>query len=488
MIPLATLLTGLGFIVFLASKPTGRRFLTGQHLDGIRRSDCTFLHPGRNGLDVSGRVSKWALLAGRQRASYRLTAIIVPTLFAAGLEQDPTLTITTSLTVGCAAATRPAIHAGRRLKLQRHTRAVTRPLADALGPVVGQDKGVRPVEWITCPLDYHTQGVTVTLPARFPGTEEQQQRVAAIASGKLGGEWEPTYNMAGPQPTLTLQHSPEPPSLVGWDDISEHLQQAPAHMPPLGLGSRAAPVGLDFDGDTPHVLVSVPSGGGKSVAARIIAAHVLHHGGQLLVLDYKRISQAWAADLPGVTYCRTAAEIHDALLALQREINDRYDNPADHRRLLVIIEELNSTKDLLQSYWQNNPNKRGLHRSPAVMALQDSLFRGREAKVHTLAMAQMGIADAFGSGGGAARENATPIIGASSSQNTWTMLAPGVTPPPKNPHPGRMYTLSSDIARAVQVGYLTDQQAQLWATTGVPAPPSVETDADDLSALGFGTL
>jgi hypothetical protein len=278
------------------------------------------------------------------------------------------------------------------------------------------------------------------------------------------------------------------------------LTVAEEPRPVLGLGSRGIPVTLDFASETPHVLVSAPSGGGKTAAARIVAAHVLHHGGQVLILDYKKISHQWADGVPGVTYARTAPEIHDALLALQAEIAARYEDavgldqaqpPGDGnpRRLLVLVEELNQTADILQAHWQQNkPRGVNLHRSPAVMALQGVLYTGRQANVNALVMAQKGTANAFGgTQGAAARENTTPIIGGNSSQNTWLMLAPDATPPPRTTHPGRMHAVINDTVRTVQVGYLTDQQAQTWAISGITAPAEPE-EIDELESLGFGTL
>ena len=500
----AFLLTAL-----LATKPVGRRFLAGHHLDGKRRSDGTFLHRGRNALDISGHVSPWALLAGWERATWRLAAVLGPVVFILGLQLDALITAAATATVGAAAAAHPTMRGVRAAKTQRHHWHVTKPLAQTLTPAVGQATGIHHRDWIDCPPNYRQTGVTIQLPATFPGTEDQQQRVAAIAAGKLGGEWEPTYTMQGATPTLTLQHSPEPPALVGWNDIRPHLEIADEAQPILGLGSGGRDaVALDFDGDTPHVLVSVPSGGGKSLAARLIASQILHYGGQLLILDYKKISHTWADGLPGVTYARSPEEIHAALLGLQQEIARRYEAATGElepsslsnetgppqaetgiaRRLLVIVEELNATADILQAHWQNHrPRGVNLQRSPAVMALQAALYTGRQALVNVCALSQKGTANAFGgSSGAAARENTTPIIGGNRSANTWAMLAPDITPPLRSTHPGRMHVVTGDHARAVQVAYLSDQQARLWATTGTAPPQPVEDEADDLSALGFG--
>jgi len=503
----AALIGALLLCAWLASKQTGRRFLSGQHLDGRRRSDCTFLHKGRSSLDISGHVSAWAKLAGWERLAWRLAAVVFPVSFAAGWSLNPAVTLVMTGTVASASLAHPTMRGTQVVRHARHTLKVTKPLADALALHVSQDKGVRARHWIDCPPDYRTRGVTITLPAKFQGTDEQQAKAHVIAAGKLGGEWEPVFNMQGDTPTMTLTHSPEPVGFAGWDILEPHLEAAHEARPILGLGSRGIPVALDFDGDTPHVLVSVPSGGGKSVAARLVAAQVLHHGGQVLILDYKKISHQWADGVPGVTYARTATEIHDALLALQAEIAARYETTAvgaqagaengqlsglqtgQPRRLLVLVEELNQTADILQAHWQQNkPRGVNLHRSPAVMALQGVLYTGRQANVNALVMAQKGTANAFGgTHGAAARENTTPIIGGNSSANTWLMLAPDATPPPRTTHPGRMHAVINDTVRTVQVGYLTDQQAQTWAITGITAPAEPE-EIDELESLGFGTL
>jgi hypothetical protein len=442
-------------------------------------------------MDPSGRVSRWAKLAGWERAGIRLAAIVIPTVWTAGYLANPVLTITATVTPIALVLAAAGFLLARDWRTRLQARRVARPLADALGPIVQQHKGLRPNQWVTVPADYRQHGtVTVKLPSHFAGVEDQQTRVATVAAARLGGEWEPIFNMQGLEPTLTLTHSPEPPSHVAWEQLAPHMDATSESRPILGFGSRGLPVALDFAGDTPHVLVSVPTGGGKSVVARTIAAQVLHHGGQLLILDHKKISHTWADGLPGVTYCRDADEIHAALLELQAEVGRRYSNPdPEHQpRLLVVVEELNQTADVLQAHWAARPKRSTLHKSPAVTALQSVLYTGRQCNVNMLVMAQKGTANAFGGGnGGAARENATVILGANSSESAWRMLAPDCVMPPRNTTPGRMYTITTDTPRTVQVGYLTDQQARLWATSGV-TPPTEPEPEDELTMLGFGSL
>ncbi|MFE1521791.1 hypothetical protein ACFW9I_34120 [[Kitasatospora] papulosa] len=46
---------------------------------------------------------------------------------------------------------------------------------------------------------------------------------------------------------------------------------------------------------------------------------MLHHDSLVYILDTKRIFHPWASELPGVTYCRDVADIHDQLIALGLE-------------------------------------------------------------------------------------------------------------------------------------------------------------------------
>ncbi|GAA2621967.1 hypothetical protein [Streptomyces tubercidicus] len=76
---------------------------------------------------------------------------------------------------------------------------------------------------------------------------------------------------------------------------------------------------VDLDADSPHVLISAGNGGGKSTILRTICCQFIHHRALVYVLDFKRISHTWARGVPGVTYCRDIAEIHDALIHLAQE-------------------------------------------------------------------------------------------------------------------------------------------------------------------------
>jgi len=43
------------------------RFVSGRPLDGLARSDCGYLRPGKRALTVNGHASAWSMLPGWKR-------------------------------------------------------------------------------------------------------------------------------------------------------------------------------------------------------------------------------------------------------------------------------------------------------------------------------------------------------------------------------------------------------------------------------------
>src|SRR5260221_12926933 len=98
--------------------------------------------------------------------------------------------------------------------------------------------------------------------------------------------------MGNPLAVSTID--PQPPAKVTLADAVMRLDAATQVTPFIGYGRGGKPVNADLDSDSPHVLISAGSGGGKSVTLRTLACQILHHGGTVLVLDIKRISHMWA--------------------------------------------------------------------------------------------------------------------------------------------------------------------------------------------------
>ncbi|MEU7282491.1 hypothetical protein AB0A69_27495 [Streptomyces sp. NPDC045431] len=190
--------------------------------------------------------------------------------------------------------------------------------------------------------------------------------------------------------------------------------------------------------DGQDLLLDVPdpgpasTGGGKSATLRCIACQVLHHGSLVFVLDTKRISHPWARGTDGVTYCRDIADIHDQLIELGQigrlrtriadELGIDADPKAISRRLLILLEEINATMKQLARYWEKIRASGDPKVSPAVDALNEILYMGRQLRMDVLLVAQSATARALG-GPEVRKQFATRIL-ARYSMNAWRMLDP----------------------------------------------------------------
>ncbi|WP_053640276.1 MULTISPECIES: hypothetical protein [unclassified Streptomyces] len=212
-----------------------------------------------------------------------------------------------------------------------------------------------------------------------------------------------------------------PPKMLRLSDpgVREVLAKMPESAPLIGFGAGGTKVSVDLDADSPHVLISDGTGGGRSTILRAICCQFIHNGAHAYVLDFKRISHTWARGVPGVTYCRDIAEIHDALIRLAREGRDRIrlaEQLADDvlarepwrvgPRPVILLEEVNATMAQLKRYWARIRESGDPKESPAVDALAEILFMGRQVRLHVLLVAQSATARAIG--GPEIRENFSP--------------------------------------------------------------------------------
>src|SRR4051812_18824000 len=115
------------------------RYVSGRPLDGVRRTDCGYLRPGRKILHETGHASRWAMLPGWRRQVYRLGVPGALAASAAGYAIAPTPALTALGTIGATSAvvgTRRGVRAVRR---RHHVREYVGPLASVLAPALGQD-------------------------------------------------------------------------------------------------------------------------------------------------------------------------------------------------------------------------------------------------------------------------------------------------------------------------------------------------------------
>jgi hypothetical protein len=466
------------------------RFIVGHHLDGQRRTDAGYFRRGARVLHPTGHASRWAHLRHVERSGIRLGFVALIVATCVGLATDATATVAALLAVASFGLGCGVWWTHRQVRELAHTRKYVRPLHVALAPQIGHPLAIRPKGWLTIPRDFaQVEGsqIRLGLPPGFLGTAEAKRIIMTALTDKLAIEdGSLTFHTVGPDPYALITTSTPPPDRVLFSaaDVRAAVEAASESAPLIGFGRARCQVCADWDADSPHALMSAGSGGGKSTVIRCLFCQGLHHGALGIVLDLKRMSQAWARGLPNVIYCRSIAEIHNMLIALGAEVerrNERADELSDEDgnipdeafaeigpRLLIVCEEMNATANRLMAYWRKIKSKDDPAVSPAIEALNDVLFMGRAVRVNVLAVAQMMTARALG--GPEARENFSTRILARYTMNAWKMLVPEVWPMPKSSrHLGRVQVVNAGVARETQVVFYTPKEAREWALSGVVA-------------------
>jgi hypothetical protein len=271
----------------------------------------------------------------------------------------------------------------------------------------------------------------------------------------------PYSQMATPSTSLGF------PDKLTYEACEDLIQYAAESAPMLGVDGTGAPMAVDLDSDSPHVLVSASTGGGKSVLLRGIAAQMMANGAIATFLDVKRHSHRWAKNLPNAGYAATLPEIGNALVELGKEVHRRneivenwpgtVESAPVGPRIVVPFEELNATMSQLKELSRRIP--KGTY--GAIDAFRDIAFMGRAAKVHLVAVGQFMDARTMG---GDVRECFSTRILIRYTKNTWTMLAWDCGLPQAAPaEPGRGMVCQGGKARETQFLYLTEEQAAAMA-------------------------
>lgn len=333
--------------------------------------------------------------------------------------------------------------------------------------------------------------VTIKL---YPGkvsTPAAQKAFLSAVSGPLGmPDLKPSWYLRGRSPYVELRPNLAPPPIVTFAQIQRHIEKAPLAQPVMGLAAGNKVVGIDLDNNSPHTMISGASGTGKSVLGKFFFMQRMHNGSGTLMLDYKRVSHRWLHNLDGCVYAWRLADIHDSLLAAGAELERRLETVLpesndieaamkDFQPIDIVIEEINSTTDLLQMYWISELGGKG--QSPAVMAIKRMVNMGREYKMFVWILAQRASASVFGSNGGDIRESFQTRLMAKWTLATWKMLAGGAQY--QRPIGGRgvWARVQDDEVEIVRVPFITNAEARAWASSGVPSPATPDVLPDRLS-------
>lgn len=443
------------------------RWILGRPLNGAARTNASFLHPATK--NESGYF--WTM-AWHRCAQWKVAVVRWGVTLWLLLSWRFAHAWVTFLGIGFMVAIPYLVYWAPRLYDLKHYRNIVSPLARAIGPVMGIEK---------TPADNYIdinrrfvhrlsgQPASVNIPHSLAGQpgprkmiEEACLNIFAANAHDLLFRW--AFNSA--KAKLFLMWAPAPPNFVSLETCSEKLQGKKDSHIFLGIARNDQDVLVDIDNESPHVMISMGTGAGKSAASRSIGAQAKHNDCDVVILDIKRISHKWAESVPGIRIAKSIAEIHECAVELGEELDRRIvATDKGHRpgkRMVIIVEEMNMLTRRLKDYWDDIREKGQPKRSPAIAAINDMLFGGRQLEMNCVLIGQYLTANTVG--GTEARENLGIRIMGRFSPQSWKNLAGDISMPFSSRHPGRVYVVSEGIATECQLLYMSDEEAIAWAT------------------------
>jgi hypothetical protein len=480
------------------------RYVTGRELDGVRRTNATWLKPGRDLADGVRHAWPWHYLPRNQRMAWRLGVPAAVVLLGWSGWYDPVQTMYVVQGLGVLAVAVFAYWFWTIIKNFENRHRFLGPLSVVLGGRWHVDPAAL-LPGIKVPADCRTNAdhpAEVVLPEGYRELDRQAEQSAKIIAKRVRipvDRMDYEIDWEGDRPKMLVRAQEVPPEFVGFETAKPYLEQATDTRYFLGIGLRGKPIWVDLDLDSPHLAFSFGSGGGKSTVIRLLAAQVLRLGGKVVILDHAKEGDShadWVYDdhgnlLPGVEFHTSTEDVHEALIGLEAErarrsrvahYAKRFKRPAPHfQRILVVGEELNTGTPMLIDLWKQlrkdiaaaekaetgEASEQPL-RSPAMAAMAALVNAGRAQRMNFGAVAQR--FDAKVIGGGDVRASFMVRVLARFGPDAVRMLVPNVDPKPRSSNfPGRMVLALEGEAETLQAAYLTAEEAQEWALGGYRA-------------------
>jgi hypothetical protein len=465
-------------------------FLAGAPMDGRHHTDATFLRGPTKILHPRGRLSPhwWHWRAGWHRGAIRVLAVLASCAVVLGLVVATLVTLAVLLAIALAAFGCAAWRVWLAARGWRHHHMWVRPVHRSLAAELGAPPPRLAIE-------RDRSKVVIGLPEEFSSSDRDRDAITRIVTTRLAleapdADWS---KLTGAKPQVTFTRSQPPPSKVTWRDIEGAVTGAASHELITGLGKKSAIVPVSVDSDSPHFLLAMGSGGGKSNTAAFWMIQRLMRGDIVLILDAKYISHPWTfkdmdagyGQLPNVAYARTTEALHSAMVwlgvelqrrteAAERHVNARGDILGDvGPRLWIVAEEMNLATPRLKQFWAEIRHKEDPKRSPALDGMAAVAFAGRAVKMHLIVIGQMLTAASMG--GGDVRENMGVRVLARYTANSWKMQAGDLPMPPSPDTPGRVQVVTGGTVREAQVPLMDLGQCRELALAGsvTPCPPDM---------------
>jgi len=458
--------------------PVGR-VLTGRPakappVNHLPKTNATWSKPGTGPYDPD-HAGWWAHQSYRRRTAIIWSGLVGLTASVYGWWISPAATQDAQRVVvwtGIVMVGYAVVHKTRRWE---HFKRWIESIALAAGPMLDMPRKRNPREWVHVPVGHQDdpdKPIVVTLPPDFNWPEARRLKLASLVAA-VGGvhNFHARFEMDAQPRTLTVAAAPQPPPLVVFADVIRHWEEAADDEIVIGLTAGGTPVKRSLGGDSPHILCSIGSGGGKSEFCCGVALQRRRRGARVIYLDFvkKGASAKWAKDVDGIEVIRQVELAYDALLDIYDEVQRRCEsywhhgyNP-DQQELFVILDESNRSIAALKKY-EAELRADDKEAPSAIDAIEGILFVGREARTHMLTVGQRMSARA--SAGGDAREAYGIKLGNRFSPRTARMLFDDVgdgtkaSLPRSSNHPGRVQVVSGGTAVECQVPLMIDRSTK----------------------------
>ena len=485
------------------------RWSTGAPLDGKPRTNATFRYRGTRDLTSHGHAGRWSHRAGWERATIRHAYTFATLAILYGFVVNAPVTIDSLYGAFAGLVIGGGIRGRYALASYRHHKRIVRPLYQAATQIVNmgtvsphiQAYGENHKRHLRVPVNYRHPNAKIRyeVPPSWIGEPGQIRQLTNLFERRLGGDWDATPHWGAYPPHIMFTPSPQPPSKVSWKEILPSIEQGKDSQVMIGFGTRGSVIGIDLDSESPHVALSMGTGGGKSSLLRLIIIQLIRKGTERIdIIDPKRISHNWARNIPGVHIHRTMSEQMNAIAEFRKRMETRYDqldrdDSIVFPRHVLIMEEQNSFMEYAKTYWEDYRSELGREekaktpkRNPAIGNLAYILFQGRQARMNIFSVFQRMSASA--SGGGDMRVNYGAKLLARFDSQAWMMLV-GTRPVPRSSRiNGRGRFVLGDEDKAVQFAFVSEADSKAYALAHAKSEPLAKSSAlTDVPADGAGS-
>ncbi|MEV7776578.1 hypothetical protein [Kitasatospora sp. NPDC086791] len=335
-------------------------------------------------------------------------------------------------------------------------------------------------DWLTIPASVADRAaeIRLELPPAFVGHDAERSGLDTLVNSRVPGDWVSRWHlMEGPHYAVWTHRpppkpTPEPPDAVDIND--PRILAALAKLGPdefvFGLDEHHEALVRKLSGETPHLALSVGTGGGKSAKLQWLAVQMLMKRGTVLGIDPKMLSLAPLRGIPGVhLYAdpQNAVDMRRLIEWLAEVTEARFFEKeqgirSDFDPIYLILEESNELVILLKDAWDSTRIKKGEDKESAADPIWKKdvgkiLRLGRDANVHIIAVFQDFKDNEFGGA------SLTPLFRLKAlgnyEENQWKRIFGRVPMPPSVNKAGRMAIVHEGNAVRYQVPFTLDALA-----------------------------